>query len=265
MSMKKEWKRLTQDEFIERAKKVHNNYYSYHNAIFTTVNNKIEITCPVHGNFWQNAHNHLQGSKCKQCAMALRSKNRTKSTEQFIKEASIAHNNYYDYSKTHYVKSSENVTVTCPVHGDFQQQANSHVRGAGCSTCSRVGVHYGWSYSQWEQAGKNSKEFEGFSLYVLKCFNDNEVFYKIGKTFVNIKRRYECKNVLPYAYIIMDQIYGDARTISELESWLHQQFKLSQYTPSIPFTGSTECFTIANYNILKEYINDYTNDKGNTT
>ena len=60
---------------------------------------------------------------------------KTKTTEDFIKDARKVHGDKYDYSKTRYVKSSLKVTITCPIHGDFWQTPNNHLRGTGCPKC----------------------------------------------------------------------------------------------------------------------------------
>lgn len=52
-------KKLTQDEFITRATKVHNGKYGY--SLVTYMGNpfKIKIVCPEHGIFEQEARSHL--------------------------------------------------------------------------------------------------------------------------------------------------------------------------------------------------------------
>jgi hypothetical protein len=57
-------------------------------------------------------------------------------TEEFISKANGVHDFKYDYSGTKYVKSSEKVCIICPEHGEFWQEANSHLRGSGCRVCS---------------------------------------------------------------------------------------------------------------------------------
>lgn len=57
--------------------------------------------------------------------------------EQWIEECIRVHNNKYDYSKVHYVKSTEKVCIICPVHGEFWQLANDHKRGFGCKLCNK--------------------------------------------------------------------------------------------------------------------------------
>jgi len=56
-------------------------------------------------------------------------------TEIFIKESRNLHDGKYTYEKTVFVSSRDNVTITCPIHGDFQQRASSHAQGNGCKKC----------------------------------------------------------------------------------------------------------------------------------
>ena len=255
--MRKPWKRLTQESYIEKARKVHSGYYSYGNMVFSTVNSKITVTCPIHGDFEQNAATHLNGSKCKRCSMDLRSKNRTNTTEMFIKECTIVHNHKYIYEKTVYTKSADKVIITCPAHGDFAQIANLHKRGSGCPKCAREMGTNGWQYSEWEKYGIKSKNFLGFYVYILRCFNEEEEFYKIGKTFVDLAKRYECRAAMPYNYLVMDTIHGDARTISELEAHLHSTLKSYKYAPNKMFNGHTETFLITAYNDIQKEIHAF--------
>ena len=56
-------KKLSQEEFIERCKKKHNNYYSYDKTVYTGMSNDdyIIVTCPIHGDFKQLAAGHIRG------------------------------------------------------------------------------------------------------------------------------------------------------------------------------------------------------------
>lgn len=60
------------------------------------------------------------------------------SKEQFIIKSKTVHSEVYDYTKTEYVKSNIKVTITCPIHGDFNQTPNHHLRGHGCPTCGNL-------------------------------------------------------------------------------------------------------------------------------
>ena len=57
-------------EWTERAKKVHGkNRYNYDKVKFKTTGEKVCITCPNHGDFWQLAYIHSpQGQGCRRCA-----------------------------------------------------------------------------------------------------------------------------------------------------------------------------------------------------
>ena len=61
----------------------------------------------------------------------------TVTQEDFIKRSNTIHNNKYDYSKTIYVKASEKVIITCPIHGDFEQTPNNHKK-RGCKKCGDI-------------------------------------------------------------------------------------------------------------------------------
>ena len=56
-------------------------------------------------------------------------------TKGFIDKATRVHGDKYDYSKTHYIKSSKKVIIICKIHGPFTQTPTGHLRGSGCRTC----------------------------------------------------------------------------------------------------------------------------------
>lgn len=58
-----------------------------------------------------------------------------KTTEQFIVEAKACHDIEYDYSKTIYTGRHKKVCIICPKHGEFWQEAGSHLKGANCPKC----------------------------------------------------------------------------------------------------------------------------------
>ena len=60
-------KKLTTEEFIEKANKIHNNKYDYSQVKYVNSRTKVCITCPQHNQFWQLANSHLQGQGCPKC------------------------------------------------------------------------------------------------------------------------------------------------------------------------------------------------------
>ena len=80
-------------------------------------------------------------------------------------------------------------------------------------------------------------------FYTLKCFNDQEEFYKIGITMNTVHNRYNTNKKMPYNYEIIREIYGDASYIWDLEISEKRRLKDSNYQPIVKFAGSkTECF-----------------------
>lgn len=81
-------RKLTTEEFIQRAKETHGNKYDYSKSQYINAKTKIIIICPKHGEFLQSADCHLnkrQGCpKCKAEKTAIRCK---KSIKDFIIEA----------------------------------------------------------------------------------------------------------------------------------------------------------------------------------
>lgn len=125
-------RRKTTEQFIEEVRQVHGNYYDYSEVNYINNYEEITIICPKHGRFRQMPHSHLQGKGCKECAIL----NSKLSQEEFIKRCQEVHNYHYTYDNLYYISLRDNVTVTCPIHGDFEQLASNHLRGYGCSKCN---------------------------------------------------------------------------------------------------------------------------------
>lgn len=124
--------RLTNEEFIRKANEVHSGKYDYTKTMYSDYHTKVCITCPKHGDFWQEPSNHLSGKGCRLCSR--NSYNYT--TDEWIKLASEIHKGRYDYSNVEYTKSSEKVYIVCPIHGGFWQIARNHLHGQGCPHCN---------------------------------------------------------------------------------------------------------------------------------
>lgn len=125
----------TTEIFIEKAKQIHGNKYDYSKVEYKGNKIKVCIICPEHGEFWQEAHSHLQGHGCPQCAKKLISNQQRLTTEEFVNRAKNIHNNIYDYSKINYINLRTPVTIICMKHGEFQQTPEKHLLGRGCRKC----------------------------------------------------------------------------------------------------------------------------------
>lgn len=117
-------------------------YYDYSKSVYTGVDNPIIIICPIHGEFEQTPYAHFNlNRKCPKCANKAKGDSKRKSKQDFIDEANKVHNNKYAYSKVNYKNTNIKVTITCPVHGEFEQQPADHLRGHACSKCSSKDVN----------------------------------------------------------------------------------------------------------------------------
>lgn len=129
-------KKLTTEQFIEKAKSVHGDKYDYSKVEYLNNHTNVCIICPEHGEFWQNPGNHIKGCGCCECGKKSSQKSKTLTTEDFIRKAKSVHGDKYDYSKTMYRGCLEVVKITCPEHGEFLQRPNSHLQGCGCPECA---------------------------------------------------------------------------------------------------------------------------------
>lgn len=119
-------------EAIRELVVVHGDKYDYSNVVYINTTCKITIICKEHGEFEQSFSKHLAGQGCGICARIL------KTTKLFVEQASIKHNNFYDYSKVEYKKGKDSIDIICPIHGLFSQVAINHLSGKGCSQCGRL-------------------------------------------------------------------------------------------------------------------------------
>ena len=133
-------KKITNKQFIERARAVHGNKYDYTKSEYLGWDAKIEITCMVHGGFKQSAGNHLVGKGCNECAKVNIGNALRGSKSNFIKKAKTQHGDKYLYADVEYSTARKKVKIVCPEHGHFLQTPDSHVRGSGCPVCANRDV-----------------------------------------------------------------------------------------------------------------------------
>lgn len=121
--------------FVEKAKKVHGEKFDYSKVEYKNAYTKVCIVCPKHGDFWQTPASHLSGRGCNLCSKPIHD------TESFIEEAKKVHGDKYDYSKVNYVDGHTKVCIICPIHGEFWQTPNNHVRNRNCPKCGQISTH----------------------------------------------------------------------------------------------------------------------------
>lgn len=126
-------KKLTTEEFIQKAKLIHGDKYDYSLVNYTGGQIPVKIICPEHGIFEQRPAKHIFGQGCPKC-----NGTRLKTTEEFIKQAKEVHGDTYDYSKTEYGKNNRDpVIIICKLHGEFKQTPVHHINcKCGCPKCN---------------------------------------------------------------------------------------------------------------------------------
>lgn len=168
--------------------------------------------------------------------------------EYFTNQIKNLYSNY-DFSLLNYLGFKKKIEIICKIHGNFHQRADHLLNGIGCPKCGRqLTADYlkinptGWSYTSWINASKNSKNFDSFKVYIIECWNEEERFYKIGKTFTKVNKRFDWKHLMPYEYNIVKIFTGSGKEISELETKLKNMNKLNKYSPKLSFPGKYECY-----------------------
>ncbi|MDH5572515.1 MAG: hypothetical protein OEY89_12170 [Gammaproteobacteria bacterium] len=124
-------KRVTTEEFVNRAKAVHGDRYDYSLAEYKGIHKNVIIICPEHGAFPQTPANHYAAKGCPDCGGS-----KPHTTESFIEAARKKHGDKYDYSQVDYHSNKVEVTIICPEHGPFPQIPKAHLKEHGCRKCA---------------------------------------------------------------------------------------------------------------------------------
>lgn len=227
--------RFSLGDIINKAKNKHGNNYDYSKSIYVDKRTKMIVICPIHGEFLVLPFSHLSGSGCKACAYINLGNTLQFTKEEFVEKANQKHNFKYNYDKVDYKGNREKVTITCLQHGDFNQRAGDHLAGNGCSECSNH--RRGRTRSSWIKMGEGKQGI----FYIIRCWNENEEFYKFGITYKGVKKRFSGISNMPYNYEIIKEVKSfDLGYIWDLEKRFRRG--VNKYIPLIQFGGQFECF-----------------------
>lgn len=113
------------DEILKELHLIHGNKYEYPNFNYTDNKQKIKIYCKEHKHdFTINYKSHHSGVGCKKCKI-----------EKYIPLFKQIHGEKYDYTLSEYNGANRNITIVCPIHGNFEQNPFYHLDGCGCQKC----------------------------------------------------------------------------------------------------------------------------------
>lgn len=123
-------RKLSTEDFIEKSKKLHGDFYDYTKVKYEDVGTEVCIMCPTHGEFWQKPCHHLAGCGCPKCRRHCEKPKESKAVYNNITDdvtfGKIYNQRYgknYDFSKCGYVNMKSDVNVVCPKHGNFVLKA----------------------------------------------------------------------------------------------------------------------------------------------
>jgi hypothetical protein len=156
--------------FIDKLKEKNKDFdYDYTDTDYGARLDKITVKCNIHGNFTKSVQQLERGKGCPTC---IETRKKTQALLDFVEKAKVVHNNKYVYSNIQDYKNSKTpVTITCPIHGDFEQTPDNHLAGHGCKKCQYESV-----------ANKNRKSLEEF-IDKATCVHDG--FYDYSTTVYN--------------------------------------------------------------------------------
>ena len=245
---------LNKTEYLKnQLKSIYKNKFDYSLVKYeNNVYDNITLICKKHNFlFMKKISNAISVSA--NCPICIKENEmgrpKTITTQKFIERGNIKHNFKYNYSKVNYIKGYKKVIIICPIHGEFEQLAGVHLGGSGCNDCGcektgKINSNNptGWTLTNWKNKAENSKYFESYKCYIIRCWNEDEEFYKIGRTFSNIVWRFRNKNTMPYNYEILKIYIDTAEVIFNIENQLKKENKENKYIPKINFNGMQECF-----------------------
>lgn len=173
-------------------------------------------------------------------------------TEFFINMAKEVHGDTYLYQKSEYKPKKDGkktkMVVTCKKHGDYLITPNDHLSGKGCRECGfdlTSDLHrknpMGWRHDHWKKAAEMSKHFHGYKVYVVKIEVNGVLYFKVGRTYGTIKRRFT-KAGIKVIEVISVFNFDDAEECCIFENKLKNLNKEHQINPPEKFGGYTECF-----------------------
>lgn len=165
-------KKYTNDDFISKANKIHNNKYDYSKVEYVNTDTKVIITCPEHGDFLITPHHHLNGVGCTKCCG-----NYSYTTEEVINLFKKVHGDLYDYSNVIYSNTYSKVSIVCKKHGLFKQSPKAHLAGQGCPICKN------------EYTKSEAKLFENIKKYFPDTIHHHRPDFL--KTYKNGKQEFD--------------------------------------------------------------------------
>ena len=132
-------KRLTKEEFIEKAGLVHGDKYDYSLVDYVNNDTKVKIICPKHGEFEQKPSSHTFSKRpkgCRECG----EESKLMSEEDFYVKLETRFPLSLSYDKLSYKSSSKPLEFTCLFCGGKETISPKSLirRQSSCKVCSHT-------------------------------------------------------------------------------------------------------------------------------
>lgn len=166
-------KNITNEEFIEKSKKIHGDKYDYSKTNYINSNTKITLICKNCGKEFEiEPRSHISQKSGCSCYRVYDQK----TTSDFIKEARDVHGDKYDYSKVKYTHWRKPVCIICPEHGEFLKLPSLHLQKQGCPKCQKEN----------DTINKRKRNREKFICKARERFGDRYDYSKVEYKGVNV-------------------------------------------------------------------------------
>lgn len=174
-------KAYTPNEIKDICTSVHCGFYDYTETLFSGVNSRISIKCPIHGVYETNTQSHMNGAKCRKCSFKTTSMVRQNNNSiKIITKMKEMYDNEFIISENEYNGRNEKMAIICIKHSyEFQQTPSNFLAGKrGCEFC-------------------NSENTSSRKMQECKIALNN-----IGVNYILEKRFSDCKNIRPLPFDI---------------------------------------------------------------
>ena len=129
-------------DFLKKAVKIYYDKFDYSKVVYTGYRGRIIIFCKDHNKeFNTTPSDHLNGKGCDECPKFIIERNNTSQAQRkqnFIDKATKIYHGKYTYNRVVYTTTYDDVTITCDLHGDFEQPPKNHLDGYGCKKCGQI-------------------------------------------------------------------------------------------------------------------------------
>lgn len=109
-----EGRRKTTEQFIEEAKKVWGDKFTYDHVKYVDAETKVLVTCPIHGDFLTRPSDFLRKHGCPKCKGARTSEENTKkrlSNDRFQQRMKEYYGDLLDFSRSTYINERSKLLV----------------------------------------------------------------------------------------------------------------------------------------------------------